>query len=208
MLVQLRKKECYLSTDSFGDFVEVINGTNGYSKLSVEYDELTPLQLFNEANPVIPFELPACKWKPTLLVGVFKSLINNGTITQFDSSPVVLFNSEFSIDDTFRNIKASRVKFPGSITIKNNGIETIDVSQMKSLTINTDVTSSSTKLDVIILDNIPPEAEANQELKVYDIDTLNIESDEFIRPNYPHTTMNLIKINNNFLNKVQDRKYE
>lgn len=105
----IEEKGCYLSTGNFEDFVQSVNTNNHFSLLTDRYDELTPLQLFNEANPCIPFESPSCKWKPTLYVGVFQSTVDNttGAITQFGNAPNVLFNGEFTIDVTFRNIKAA-----------------------------------------------------------------------------------------------------
>ena len=99
---------------------------------------------------------------------------------------------------------------------------------MKQLKINTEVIPSSTRLDAVILNDgefnytpsqehveyfssarvnvqVPPAAEANQSLKEYDIDSLNVQADEYIHPDYPYNTMSLVKINNRFLDKVQDR---
>lgn len=106
------EKSCYLSTSSFKDFVDGISLNNGYSKLSGQFDGLTVHQLTNASNPCIPFESPICKWKPCLMVGVFRSSILETSdhvkyIEQFDDCPQILFNAEFSVDVTFRNIKAA-----------------------------------------------------------------------------------------------------
>lgn len=107
------EKSCYLSTGSFADFVAETNPTNNYQLLAPEFDGLTVQQLINSSNPCIPFESPLCKWKPCLLVGCFRSTIvtdettNKKSISQFSGCPPVLFNAEFSVDVTFRNLKAS-----------------------------------------------------------------------------------------------------
>ena len=107
------EKSCYLSTSSFRDFVSGLSFNNGYQKLSGEFDGLTVHQLTNASNPCIPFESPICKWKPCLMVGVFRSTILTDTTTntkyieQFDNCDQILFNAEFSVDVTFRNIKAA-----------------------------------------------------------------------------------------------------
>jgi hypothetical protein len=108
------EKSCYLSTSSFKDFVEGVNLGNGYSKLASEYDGLTVHQLTNSSNPCIPFESPICKWKPCLMVGVFRSTIAEDSnhvkyIEQYDDCGQILFNAEFTVDVTFRNIKAASI---------------------------------------------------------------------------------------------------
>lgn len=105
----MEEKGQYLSTSNFEDVIASYEfDTNSYT-LGPENDNTPITELFNSSNPCLPFESPSCKWKPTLLVGVFRSSYDdtNKVINQYDSCRPVLFNGEFSIDVTFRNYKAS-----------------------------------------------------------------------------------------------------
>ena len=105
----LEEKSQYLSTSNFDEVAASYDYTTGAYVVSQENDATPISELFNSANPCFPFESPSCKWKPTLLIGVFKSSFDstNKVIKQFDTCSPVLFNAEFSIDVTFRNMKAS-----------------------------------------------------------------------------------------------------
>ena len=60
-------------------------------------------------NPAIPFENPGIKWKPTLLVGAFRTTVNSeGTITQYGEVTPIIFNGEFTIPVTFKGQKGDR----------------------------------------------------------------------------------------------------
>lgn len=106
----IEEKSQYLSTSNFEDAVAKYDySTNRYEVNDA--NESTPItELFSSSNPCLPFESPNCKWKPTLMIGVFTSSYDstNKVINQYDNCDPVLFNAEFSIDVTFRNMKASR----------------------------------------------------------------------------------------------------
>lgn len=105
----MEEKSQYLSTSNFEETVATFNYDQGTYVVN-EANDATPIaELFNSANPCLPFESPSCKWKPTLLIGVFTSSYDNQNkvINQYDDCQPVLFNAEFSIDVTFRNMKAS-----------------------------------------------------------------------------------------------------
>lgn len=106
----MEEKGCYLSTSNFENPYTGYNYNEGVWYISTENDNTPITELFNSSNPVFPFESPSCKWKPTLYVGVFKSTFdsNSHTIKQYDNCDPILFNAEFSIDVTFRNMKASQ----------------------------------------------------------------------------------------------------
>lgn len=105
----LEEKSQYLSTSNFEDVVASYNFSNGKYFVNDSNDSTPITELFNSANPCLPFESPSCKWKPTLMIGVFTSSYdsNSHAINQYDICSPVLFNAEFSIDVTFRNMKAS-----------------------------------------------------------------------------------------------------
>ncbi len=105
----LEEKSQYLSTSNFENVLAGYNYSSGRYIVNTSNDSTPITELFNSSNPCLPFESPSCKWKPTLMVGVFKSSYNSttSTINQFDDCQPVLFNAEFSIDVTFRNMKAS-----------------------------------------------------------------------------------------------------
>lgn len=105
----MEEKSQYLSTSNFEEVVASYDYTTGAYVVN-ESNDATPItELFNSANPCLPFESPSCKWKPTLMIGVFTSSYDstNHVIKQYDSCNAVLFNAEFSIEVTFRNMKAS-----------------------------------------------------------------------------------------------------
>ena len=103
----LEEKSQYLSTSNFEDVIANYSYETGLYYVNESNDSTPITELFNSANPCLPFESPSCKWKPTLLVGVFRSEYNNTSkaIDQFVQTNNVLFNGEFSIDVTFRNMK-------------------------------------------------------------------------------------------------------
>lgn len=103
------EKSCYLPTSNFDDFTGAYNSATHLYAFAPNYDGLKPLNFFTESNPCMPFESLNCKWKPTLYVGVFNSSLNTttNTVDQYSECPNVLFNAEFSIDVTFRNLKAA-----------------------------------------------------------------------------------------------------
>lgn len=105
----LEEKSQYLSTSNFEEAVASYTYDNGLYTINEDYDSTPIAELFNSSNPCLPFESPSCKWKPTLMVGVFTSNYDttNKVINQYASCNPVLFNAEFSIDVTFRNLKAS-----------------------------------------------------------------------------------------------------
>lgn len=105
----MEEKSQYLSTSNFEDVVATYNYDSGTYIVNSANDATPITELFNSANPCLPFESPSCKWKPTLLIGVFTSSYNSTdkVINQYDDCQPVLFNAEFSIDVTFRNMKAS-----------------------------------------------------------------------------------------------------
>lgn len=74
-----------------------------------EYN-VTVNSLVSDSNPVIPFECSSVKFKPILLVGVFcnKYDSESGNLTQYGDCKPVIFNGEFSISVTFKNLKAAR----------------------------------------------------------------------------------------------------
>lgn len=105
----MEEKGCYISTSLFTDIYQSYKSNTNTYVLGGNYDNVPIINLFNSSNPAMPFESPAYKWKPTLMVGVFRSSFNPSTneIVQFDSCNPVLFNGEFTIDITFRNLKAT-----------------------------------------------------------------------------------------------------
>ena len=113
----IEEKGCYISTSNFREFVtlEDYNANNSYLKIGEEHDNTPITELFNSSNPCVPFESPSCKWKPTLLVGVFKTGVTNvgpenhqfTVVDNYQTCGNVIFNAEFSLDVTFRNLKAS-----------------------------------------------------------------------------------------------------
>lgn len=107
----MEEKSSYLSTDNFQKFIDYNNiGDNGNGNyISPDVNGSFVNTFFNSSNPCVPFESPSCKWKPTLMVGVFKTGIseNELQVSNYEDCGNVIFNAEFSIDVTFRNLKPS-----------------------------------------------------------------------------------------------------
>ena len=64
--------------------------------------------VISNPNPCIPFENVSIPWKPTLLVGVFKTNINGNTVEQYGSCETVVFNAEFTLPCTFKGLKGDK----------------------------------------------------------------------------------------------------
>lgn len=101
------EKSAYVSTSSFGEAIKKHDARVGVYELSDSYTAGCVNDLLSSVNPCVPFENLSLPWKPTLLVGVFKTGINNGIVDQYMDCDPVTFNGEFTIDVTFRNLKAS-----------------------------------------------------------------------------------------------------
>lgn len=101
------EKSCYIPTTTFNDFNTGFNANDSYYQISGDYSGGVVSNFLLANNPCIPFENVAIRWKPTLLVGVFKSEVNttNGSVDQYGDCGVVLFNAEFTIPCTFKGLK-------------------------------------------------------------------------------------------------------
>ena len=104
-----QEKGCYISTDNFHEFIEDMETDTCKNTISGRYASCTVNEHFTGANPCTPFESPSLPWKPTLMVGVFNTGIDttSKTVSQFLPCDNVVFNAEFTIDCTFRNMKAA-----------------------------------------------------------------------------------------------------
>lgn len=103
----LNEKSQYISTGDIKNYLSNIDYSNGTYTISDQYMS-TVNDLLSTTNPVIPFESPSLRFKPVLLVGVFSNSLTNGNVTQFARTDPVIFNAEFSISVTFKNLKANR----------------------------------------------------------------------------------------------------
>lgn len=56
----------------------------------------------NDSNPTNPIENPTIKWKPTLLISVYNSGINETVLVKADDTANVIFNMSYEMDITFR----------------------------------------------------------------------------------------------------------
>lgn len=102
----LEEKGCYIQTDLFNEFCTSVDVSTSKCEVSGDYSDQSINTVIAQPNPVIPFETLNLKWKPTLLVGVFQSSIaQNGSVTQYGTTPPVLFNAEFTIPCTFKGLK-------------------------------------------------------------------------------------------------------
>lgn len=104
----LNEKSQYVQTGDIKAYTQGTNQTTSYNTVNDNYDQRKVNDLISDSNPVIPFESSSVRFKPCLLVGVFNNgLDQNGNITQFAAVNPIIFNGEWSIACTFRNLKGS-----------------------------------------------------------------------------------------------------
>lgn len=115
------------------------------------------------------------------------------------------------------------------INITSNGTIVENTSNINNLQINTNVVPSSTEATEFIINNgqfeflpssenvdyfskvnvavqIPPPLEANQPLKEYTIDSIDVPFEIAIQPDIPYSSMSMVKVNNDFKSKIQQSK--
>lgn len=103
------EKSSYIPTSTFNYYISGETATSGKKQISGDYSNQPVNDQIALAIPNTPFETPSLPWKPTLLVGVFKSEVGaQGQITQYGSCDRVLFNAEFTIPCTFKGLKGNR----------------------------------------------------------------------------------------------------
>lgn len=105
----LNEKGQYIQTGDIKQFTSKTNQNTSYNEVNNSYDFNTVNEIISSSNPVIPFESSVVRFKPCLLVSVFSNGVSEaGQITQFASvSYPIIFNGEWSIACTFRNLKGS-----------------------------------------------------------------------------------------------------
>ena len=115
-----QEKSQYIQTSSIKKCVKNIDygASDGpFYELTENYQNNTFDQLCSLSNPCIPFESALVKYKPTLLVSVFRNAVNGSTITQFGECDKVVFNAEFSFSLVFKNLKADRYVYNYNIIL-------------------------------------------------------------------------------------------
>lgn len=105
----LDEKCCYVSCGNINDYVSGYDNDFGRATISGEYSAMSVMAQLSSPNPAIPFENPGIKWKPTLLVGAFRTTVGvAGEITQYGQVSPIIFNGEFTIPVTFKGQKGDR----------------------------------------------------------------------------------------------------
>ena len=107
----INEKGQFVSTSSIRLFNTGTNWNSGKVTLADDYRQ-TVNQIISSENPVCPFESSSVRYKPCVLVQVFNNAQADGSITQYGRCDTVVFNAEFNISVTFKNLKAAKyVKF-------------------------------------------------------------------------------------------------
>lgn len=98
----------FINTAQLYRFCNRSTKTNEINMVTDRYNVCTVNELMSDGNPVIPFESPSCKFKPTLLLGVFKNVYDptTGAITEFGQCSPVVFQTEWSVVCTFKAMKS------------------------------------------------------------------------------------------------------
>ena len=102
------EKSLYIPTRLFNNFVTGLDTVTTKYGISGDYTDQVVNDIIVNSNPCIPFENIAVPWKPTLLVGVFQTSINNNVVDQYADCPTVVFNAEFTIPCTFKGLKGDK----------------------------------------------------------------------------------------------------
>ena len=103
-----QEKQQYLQTGDISIFDKRLNEQRVYHEIVERYNTNCVNSILSDANPVIPFENNNIRFKPCLLVGIFSNNVDGANITQFgDVEDPVVFNGEFQIAVTFRNLKGT-----------------------------------------------------------------------------------------------------
>jgi len=104
----LAEKSQYVATADIERTVKSINSDTGIHFLTDKYQYYN-VNALESNNPCLIFESSSIKYKPCLIVGVFSNSVDgNGNITQYGRTEAVIFNGEFSMSLTFKNLKAAR----------------------------------------------------------------------------------------------------
>lgn len=110
----IEEKSQYVPTANFTtystgwSYTPTVEATNGLIQIADEFNSGCVNDNLSVQNPCLPFEQLGFNWKPTLLVGVFKTTISGGTVTQYGDCDNVVFNAEFTIPVTFKGQKGDR----------------------------------------------------------------------------------------------------
>lgn len=102
------EKSLYIPTKMFNFYETGYDTTTTKHSISGDYSANTLQDQLANPNPCIPFENVSVPWKPTLLVGVFKTEINNNVVEQYADCDTVVFNAEFTIPCTFKGLKGDK----------------------------------------------------------------------------------------------------
>lgn len=104
------EKSLYIPTRIFNVFDNGINSQTTKHQIATDYADGPVNDFLSNPNPVIPFENVSIPWKPTLLVGVFRTGIDQTShvVTQYDDCDIVVFNAEFTVPCTFKGLKGDR----------------------------------------------------------------------------------------------------
>lgn len=110
----IEEKSQYVPTANFTEYATDksytpdVDTSNGMIEISSEFNQGSVNDQLASQNPLVPYEQLGFNWKPTLLVGVFKTTINGGEVTQYGQCGNVVFNAEFTIPVTFKGQKGDR----------------------------------------------------------------------------------------------------
>lgn len=110
----LQEKSQYITTSDIRRFNRSFDVNTSEFTLTDVYNNSNINDIYNSSNPAVPFESSSVKFKPTLLVGVFQNGFSQvsgaeyGDITQYGACSPVIFNAEFSITCSFKNLKGVR----------------------------------------------------------------------------------------------------
>lgn len=100
----------FINTSSISQFADTNKGNLDALKIvNDRYSNNAVNDIISDGNPAMPFECASCRFKPTLLVGVFSTTYSNtngGQINEFAQvgNPVV-FQAEWSVVCTFKAMK-------------------------------------------------------------------------------------------------------
>lgn len=109
----MEEKSCYLATSNLLDWSSGWDTSKAAYTIDQSILSATPDQyiLLNKENPTFLTQSQSCKWKPTLLVGAFKTdVVGNSTdaFSGIGDNQSINFSVEFKVPMTFRGLKGGQ----------------------------------------------------------------------------------------------------
>lgn len=96
-----KEKSSWISTELIDSNGMTKNNQTGQYVMDTK-QRITLEQFENDSNPTNPFENPALRWKPTLLISAYNGGMVNGVLKKAVDTNPIIFNISYEMDISFR----------------------------------------------------------------------------------------------------------